>query len=339
MKDKNFWSVRVNLDIRIIVHRTDKSLLLCYVDHHDDAYAWAEKRKIETHPKTGAAQLVEIRERVREIIVPVYTQEEVQAPASQLEPVFEGVSDGELLGYGVPVEWLDDVKAATEETILEIADHLPGEAAEALLNLATGTKPEALAQTTVTDPFAHPDAQRRFRVLTNKEELEQALEYPWEKWSVFLHPAQRNLVEREYNGPARISGSAGTGKTIVALHRAAHLARSNPNARVLLTTFSKPLAYALRLKLGYLVGNQPNVSERIEVQHVDGIAYELYSKAFEQPNLATDKMIRSQIAKAVVEVEGHKFTEQFCWNEWRDVVDAWQLRNLGRISRRTAPRS
>ena len=72
-RDKNFWSVRVNDDLRLIVHRTPGSLLLCYVDHHDRAYDWAERRKLETHPKTGAAQLVEIRETVREIVVPVYT--------------------------------------------------------------------------------------------------------------------------------------------------------------------------------------------------------------------------------------------------------------------------
>ena len=96
------------------------------------------------------------------------------------------------------------------------------------------------------EAFRHPDAQRRFRVLTNVEELERALEYPWEKWAVFLHPTQRRLVERSYNGPARISGSAGTGKTIVAVHRAVALARRHPEARVLLTTFSKPLANALK---------------------------------------------------------------------------------------------
>ncbi len=73
-RDKNFWSVRVSSDIRLIVHKTDQSLLLCYVDHHDKAYDWAERRRLETHPKTGAAQLVEIRETVKEIVVPVYVQ-------------------------------------------------------------------------------------------------------------------------------------------------------------------------------------------------------------------------------------------------------------------------
>ena len=63
-KDKNFWSVRVSGDIRLIVHKAVSSLMLCYVDHHDDAYEWAERRKIERHPKTGAAQIVELRELV-----------------------------------------------------------------------------------------------------------------------------------------------------------------------------------------------------------------------------------------------------------------------------------
>ena len=65
-QDKNFWSVRVNSDIRIIVHKTASSILLVYVDHHDDAYKWAARRKIEQHPTTGAMQLVEVRERVEE---------------------------------------------------------------------------------------------------------------------------------------------------------------------------------------------------------------------------------------------------------------------------------
>jgi mRNA-degrading endonuclease RelE of RelBE toxin-antitoxin system len=251
-KDKNFWSVRVNEDLRIIVHKTEKSLLLCYADHHDPAYRWAERRKLEIHPKTGAAQLVEVRERVQEIIIPRFVT--VKEPAQTKPPLFANVPDDELLGYGVPPEWLADVRAADEDSLLDLTDHLPGEAAEALLNLATGTTPQvALPVAPGADPFTHPDAQRRFRTMDNVEELERALEYPWEKWIIFLHPAQRQLVEKDYSGPARVSGSAGTGKTIVALHRAVYLARNNPDARVLLTTFSETLANALRTKLRRLI--------------------------------------------------------------------------------------
>src|SRR6266568_9223335 len=99
-KDKNFCSVRVNSDLRLILHRVPGSLLLCYVDHHDRAYAWAENRKLETHPKTGAAQLVEIRERIQEIAVPRYV--EVAETAARKPSLFAQRSDEELLGFGVP---------------------------------------------------------------------------------------------------------------------------------------------------------------------------------------------------------------------------------------------
>jgi hypothetical protein len=161
------------------------------------------------------------------------------------------------------------VRCANEDSLFDVADHLPQEAAEALLNLATETTPVTLSPAPAeVDSFAHPDAQRRFRVLTNLEELERALDYPWERWAVFLHPAQRRLVERSYSGPARISGSAGTRKTIVALHCAVWRALHHPDARVLLTTFSKPLANALKIRLRYPIGDEPGTADRIAVHPV-----------------------------------------------------------------------
>ncbi|MCX6916648.1 MAG: UvrD-helicase domain-containing protein, partial [Verrucomicrobia bacterium] len=274
-KDKNFWSVRVSSDIRLIVHKTEGSLLLCYVNHHDKAYDWAERRKLETHPKTGAAQLVEVRETVKEVVVPVYVQAEMSAPPKPR--LFAETPEDELLGYGVPAEWLNDVRQATEDSLLLLSDRLPAEAAEALLEVATGGTPRVLQPATpVTNPFNHPDAQRRFRVVTNVEDLQRALDFPWEKWTVFLHPEQRQWVERDYAGPARVSGSAGTGKTIVALHRAAHLARTHPEARVLLTTFSDTLANALHTKLKRLVGSEPRLAERIDVHSLNALGLRLY---------------------------------------------------------------
>src|SRR5437868_6340645 len=124
-KDKNFWSVRAGGDVRLIVHRTPGSLMLCYADHHDRAYTWAERRKLETHPTTGAAQLVEIRETVQEILVPTYV--EVERPAPSKPHLFAHLPDDELLGYGVPSEWLSDVRGADEDALLVLADHLPVE--------------------------------------------------------------------------------------------------------------------------------------------------------------------------------------------------------------------
>ena len=350
-KDKNFWSGRVSRDIRLIVHRTASSFLLCYVAHHDAAYQWAERRRLEQHPRTGAAQLVEIRETVREIQVPRYVEVEAPTstqgvaagrPAASRTVFFADASDDDLLGYGVPVEWLNDVRAATEDTLLDLADHLPGEAAEALLQLATGGAPDRPAPAVAgADPFAHPDAQRRFRVMADVEALERALDYPWEKWTVFLHPAQRQLVEREYTGPARVSGSAGTGKTIVALHRAVYLARAHPESRVLLATFSDALATALRTRLRRLIGNEPTIAERLEVHSMSAIGRRLYTANVGRLNLATDEDIRELLRQAAADVEGHRFGAHFLRTEWSTVVDAWQLaswedyRDVQRLGRKT----
>ena len=341
-KDKNFWSVRASTDIRIIVHKTSNSLLLCYVDHHNNAYHWAERRKLETHPHTGAAQLVEIRERIEEITVPKYFEPQ-QAPARK-PLLFLNQSDDELLGFGVPTEWLADVKLADEDSILELAGHLPAEAAEALLELAVGVTPKKSKPEQVdkwADPFHHPDAQRRFRIMNNVEELAQALDYPWEKWTVFLHPAQRQLVERDYNGPARVSGSAGTGKTIVALHRAVYLTRRYPEARVLLTTFSETLANALRSKLKRLISHEPRLGERLEVHAMDAIGQRLYESNFGKVNLADQQLIRQLIKQAADKIPVHKFSDRFLFTEWEQVVDAWQLdnwetyRDVKRLGRKT----
>jgi mRNA-degrading endonuclease RelE of RelBE toxin-antitoxin system len=342
-KDKNFWSVRVSGDIRLIVHKTAGSLLLCYVDHHDKAYDWAERRKLETHPKTGAAQLVEIRETVKEIVVPVYLQAERTLPAQPASRrPFATTSEEELLGYGVPAEWLGEVRLATEESLFVLADRLPGEAAEALLEVATGGKPRiAKPVAPLANPFDHPDAQRRFRVVTNVEELQRALDSPWDKWSVFLHPEQRELVERDYNGPARVSGSAGTGKTIVALHRTAHLARSNPDARVLLTTFSDPLSNALHAKLKRLLGNDPRLAERIDVHSLHAIGLRLYKSHIGPASIVSAETLREIIKSASADVAGHKFSRYFLLTEWEQVVDAWQLetweayRDVARLGRKT----
>jgi mRNA-degrading endonuclease RelE of RelBE toxin-antitoxin system len=332
-KDSNFWSMRVNRDIRLIVHKTQDSFLICYVAHHDDAYVWAERRRIETHPTTGAAQIVEVRERVQEIVV--HKPAEAERPATPTRvvppPLFPGITDEELLTYGVPVDWLADAKSATEETIFDLAEHLPREAAEALLDLAVGAKPQvpaAIAPDAVS-PFEHPDAQRRFRVMEDVEELRRALDFPWDQWTVFLHPSQRQVVEQSFSGPARVSGSAGTGKTVVALHRAANILRQHSQVRLLLTTFSLPLANALDGKLRILTGEETGIVPRVTVLPFKGAAYELFALAFgHHPRAATEDQIRGALKTAAGEESMASFTPRFLASEWLNVVDAWQLQTL-----------
>lgn len=167
------------------------------------------------------------------------------------------------------------------------------------------------------------------------------LEYPWEKWAVFLHPDQRALVERRFAGPARVSGSAGTGKTIVALHRAVHLARRAPDAKVLLTTFSTTLANALKAKLGHLAGNEPAVAGRITIEAIHDLALRLYTERFGKPSIPADDAIAATIADAAGKAGVRQFNHRFLVNEWTDVVDAWNLqswqeyRDVARLGRKT----
>ena len=322
-RDANFWSVRVNRDLRIIVHRTPKSLMLCYVDHHDNAYKWAEKRKLEVHPRTGAAQLVEVRETVQEIVVPTYVEAEPEAPVLPL--LFADTKEEDLLRYGVPNEWLDDVRNANEDSLLELAEHLPDEAAEALLQIAVGETPKPVAPVVSGDPFEHPDAQRRFRLVSNENELELALDFPWAKWAIFLHPTQRKIIERDYNGPFRVSGTAGTGKTVVAIHRAVFLARTNPDARVLLTTFSDTLADFLRSGVRRLIRNEPRLIERLEVTAIHQVCERLYKAQFGVAKIASPERVRKFLAEGAKEEKSHRFSIAFLVDEWENVVDSWQL--------------
>jgi hypothetical protein len=332
--DPNFWSLRVNRDVRLIVHKTGDSLLVAYVDHHDKAYAWAERRRIEAHPKTGAIQIVEVRERVEEIAPPaefdfVFAAESAEPAAAEAHASprhFGGLEDDALLDVGVPRDWLADVRAADEDAFFTLAQHLPSEAAEALLEYAaTGRFPQPAVPETA-DPYAHPDTQRRIRLIADSEELEQALEYPWEKWGVFLHPSQRSLVERDFAGPARVAGSAGTGKTVVAIHRAVRLARENPDARVLLATFSDPLAEALERKVTVLAPETGSVVPRIKTASFRGIASELFQLEFgAKPRIASDKVIRQLVSDSAKELGVSGFSERFLVSEWANVIDAWGI--------------
>ncbi len=332
-KDPNFWSIRVSRDIRLIVHKTADSFLICYVGHHDGAYGWAERRRIETHPTTGAAQIVEVRERIQEIVVrrPVEVDQPVTSLRAVLPPLFSRITDEELLSYGVPPDWLADAKAATEDSIFELAEHLPREAAEALLDLAVGARPHMpAAPRESVSPLEHPDAQRRFRVMEDVEELKRALEFPWDQWTVFLHPSQRQVVEQSFSGPARVSGSAGTGKTVVALHRAANILRQHRGARLLLTTFSLPLANTLEGKLRLLTGEDKSIVPRVTVLPFKGAASELFTLAFgRHPRAATEDQIRGALKTAAGELSQISFTPRFLASEWLNVVDAWQLNSLG----------
>ena len=252
--------------------------------------------------------------------------EAVAPPEAAAQLSFAGLDDAALLSVGVPADWLGDVRAATEDTFFDVAPHLPAEAAEVLLHYATAGILPTSAPASVADAYAHPDAQRRIRLIVGEEELRQALEYPWERWSVFLHPSQRAVVERRFGGPSRVAGSAGTGKTVVALHRAAALARKNPQARVLLTTFSEPLARSLAAKLVVLAPETGGIAPRITVSDWHSGADELFQLIHSRrPRIVATDMLRTMIAKAAEAAGARGFTQRFLLSEWTNVVNSWGI--------------
>jgi superfamily I DNA/RNA helicase len=148
-------------------------------------------------------------------------------------------------------------------------------------------------------------------------------------------------VEKNYNGPARVAGSAGTGKTIVALHRAVFLTRTHSDARVLLTTFSDALSNALRTKLRGLIGNEPRLADRLEVHSMFAIGRRLYEANFGPVKIAPRETVREILRASADAAAGAKISPPFLASEWDQVVDAWQLdsweayRDVARLGRKT----
>lgn len=325
VKDKRFWSARVSQDLRFIVHKDGDNTVVCYADHHDAAYAWAERRRLDVNELTGVPQFVIIEERHEEIVHRFHTAE-VHGP-----PLFASFDNDYLLALGVPAHWLDAVKMADEAQFLDqLIEELPAEVSEALLRLASGElvpRPKPVSNKG-SDPFRHPDAQRSFRVIDDDRVLKQALAAPWNKWVVFLHPTQQEVVDRHFSGPARVTGGAGTGKTVVALHRAARLAREDPAARILLTTYSKTLSARLHQHLVQLVGEDAPELGRIRVDHFHHVATELWRGAHEEPfRLANDEKIEEALGRAAKRVGGTDVSLAFLKSEWDAVVNAEGIRS------------
>lgn len=238
--NRDVWSARVNQDVRAILHKAGDTWTLLHVDHHDQAYHWAERRRIELHPVTRELQVVQVVHR------------EVERTVERGPRLLAAHSDAYLLSLGVPQDWLTVVReVADEDQLLEVCAKLPVEVGERLVELSTGRL--------VTPPPPPPpdrswtegaEVRRRYFVLDGDAELAALLEAPMAKWIAFLHPSQRKLATGRFQGPVKVTGSAGTGKTVVAMHRARHLAQQGK--RVLLTTYSKTLPDNLRRNLRLL---------------------------------------------------------------------------------------
>jgi superfamily I DNA/RNA helicase/mRNA-degrading endonuclease RelE of RelBE toxin-antitoxin system len=276
-----FRSVRIDDAYRGIVLKPeeDNVYLLLWVDHHDQAYDWARRKKCAVHPDTGSLQVYEAMQAGQES-----SQEQETTTTPEAAGLFDGVRDRHLVQLGVPQELLPRVRRiANQHELDDMLDVLPQEAYEALFFLAEGFSVEEVFQEMdkgsapkdvdtrdIRSALQNPDSKQRFHVVTDDLELQAMLQAPLEKWRVFLHPTQRKIVERNWNGPVRVLGEAGTGKTVAAMHRAKWLVREAfPGNKdwILFTTFTKNLAADIQENLRTICSTEE--LNRIEVVNLD----------------------------------------------------------------------
>jgi len=253
----------------------------------------------------------------------------------------------ELEQAGVSEQQLPLIRALdTDEEFEELIPHLPEALAETLLELLYPTiepteEPEVPAIQAPTlqesepipqEVLDHPETRRAFYVAESEEDLERVLREPLSVWRVFLHPAQERVVRANLRGPGRVTGGAGTGKTVVALHRARHLARevfTGKDDRILITTYSRTLAENLRELVDSLCDRE---AERIEVTNLHRWCMQELGQIGQRPNLALGGSVRSMLEAALAE-SGLDLPVSFIEDELRDVIETQALQSFADYAR------
>lgn len=292
-RDPNLKSVRLDRDWRGIVFKPTSGdvYVLLYVDHHDAAYRWAENRKLAVNPVTGAMQMVVLESVTQTEVTPTPVSAPADATADSTEgtpppredkPLFAEFGDRELLSLGVPEDCLLNVRTLVSEGQFDaMQSRLPVEAYEGLFLLAAGdtvsqilsnreTRVDRVVDTTdFATALATSEAQSRFVIVDDDEAMMAIMNAPLAQWRVFLHPTQHKLASEDRSGPVRVLGGAGTGKTVVAMHRAKWLAehRTLDAKKVLFTTFTKNLASDIEQNLRTLCGSETMI--KLEVRNLD----------------------------------------------------------------------
>ncbi len=304
--DTSFRSARVNDDIRVIFSLRGDVYTLLYVGRHDDAYDWCEGKYLN-RTNFGAEILFDsVAAQQMEKIQPVDPFQFSTAPALLAS---QGIRKKDLAKIGIPEVHADNIiQINDEDRFLDYIQVFPEEIQEALLSLETGEKSiDVVYNELIDEEFQrgesseHRDTRRRFHMLQSLDELEQLLESDdFERWTIFLHPEQERLVYRNFNGPALIEGGPGTGKTILGIHRALHLASSvfhaEENKKILICTFSRKLAKSITTKLDILMKQRGIHVDNIDVMSVDAYIRMLYIKAYHRIPQLNEEEIRKLLA-------------------------------------------
>jgi hypothetical protein len=339
--DPRMRSIRIDDAHRAIVLKpeTGNIYILLWVDKHDDAYQWATRKRCIVNEVSGALQIIDIQ------AVSTTTEQLKDKYTTPIAGKFEAIGDRELMRLGVPAILLPAVRQVVSDGDVEqILPHLPTEASDAIVMLAAGySLGEVFAQLekTTEQPAIDPedlaaaldraDSRSRFIVITNDAELEEMLAAPLAKWRVFLHPSQRNLVEKDAKGAVKVLGGAGTGKTVVAMHRAKWLAQHRFNGagdRILFTTFTKNLAVDIEANLRSICSKE--IMQRIRVVNIHAWVEEFLKSEGVETTIIYDENATQEVWEAAYAIAPTELglPLSFYQEEWRDVVIAQSCQQL-----------
>ena len=321
-KDSSLRTARVDQDYRAILGSLGQdNFMLLWVDKHDDAYRWAQNKKFVWNEHTQTCQIIPVAIDVPEEVPE--TQEEMEKPS-----LLAKIDDEKLLKIGVPEELLALVKSIKDLDDLDRhEENLPQDAYENLFSLFDGVDIEDIIEEIEAgkakegeDSLLSNNNKRRFVEITDDEYLAKIMEQGMEKWQLFLHPSQRKIVDSDYKGTTKVSGSAGTGKTIAALHRLKHLA-SQPQSKVLFTTYTKALKDNLRL----LAAKMEVPTQNYELNNIDSVlmdvakGYHVLPQGFDVLDYSGDDRSKA-LWTEVLDSEVSEFDEEFLYAEYIDVI-------------------
>ena len=336
-KDPMIRSLRVDQDIRCIVRAPEEgdTYVLLWIDKHDDAYQWARRRTCHVNRVNGALQVVDV-EAAEVAVSDGSNSTDLQAESEKISSLFGHCDNDQLMLLGVPEALLPAVRAVcSDESLSRLIQWVPKDCVDGLILLAEGRQIEAVIEELERKRPAHIDpedvaaalktyeSKAEFLVITDDDELEAMLAAPLEQWRVFLHPSQRRLIERNWSGPVRVLGGAGTGKTVVAMHRARWLAqqliKSESSGRVLFTTYTRNLSTDIRSSLSKICS--PAELQRLEVIHLDGWV-STFLKGQGLPVRVFDQNARKacwDLAMAIAD-PSLGLDRRFYEEEWKEVV-------------------
>lgn len=344
-RDDRVRTVRVDQFWRgVVVRLGDGRYALLRVLPHDEAIDCASRQRFEVNSRTGLIEILDIPQveaKVAAISSPV---------GSEASGLFAARRDRDFSLVGVDKELIPLLRRiGTEAELYAIASYLPAAQSDAVLLLADGKSPEevwaelsrdydlsgeAIDTSDIDKALQQPGTLSGFVVTTSDSELVELLSGDFEAWRTFLHPSQRALAYRPvFRGPAKVTGGAGTGKTIVAIHRCRFLAQqlidaNDTTGQVLFATYTKSLADNLdRILRGFCTLDQ---YRRIHVSTVDAFASQTLaaSKSRARPIQSDALQHLADQAALMAGLDNYQLDGRFLITEWEQVILARKLTSL-----------